>query len=141
LGVAGRDQPPRLRRHEPDRGPRDGVVRVRVTDSAARRRDDGARPGLARREDRDARRTERPQAHLPEHACGGLDGLPTELADREHPVIAKPHVDWFAISPELVLLGVSALAIFAAVLVPRWLRKALAAFVCAGGFLGAFVAA
>ena len=56
-------------------------------------------------------------------------------------MIAKPHIDWFAISPELVLLGVSALAIFAAVLVPRWLRKALAAFVCAGGFLGAFVAA
>ena len=56
-------------------------------------------------------------------------------------MIAKPHVDWFAISPELVLLGVAALALFIAVLVPRWLRKALAAFVCAGGFLGAFVAA
>jgi NADH-quinone oxidoreductase subunit N len=56
-------------------------------------------------------------------------------------VISKPHVDWFAISPELVLLGVSALALFIAVLVPRWARKALAAFVCAGGFLGAFVAA
>ena len=56
-------------------------------------------------------------------------------------MISKPHVDWFAISPELVLLGVSALALFVAVLVPRWARKALAAFVCAGGFLGAFVAA
>jgi NADH-quinone oxidoreductase subunit N len=56
-------------------------------------------------------------------------------------VIVKPHVDWFAISPELVLLGVAALALFVAVLVPRWARKALAAFVCAGGFLGAFVAA
>ena len=56
-------------------------------------------------------------------------------------MISKPHVDWFAISPELVLLGVAALALFVAVLVPRWLRKALAAFLCAGGFLGAFVAA
>ena len=56
-------------------------------------------------------------------------------------MIAKPHVDWFAISPELVLLGVSALALFVAVLAPRWTRRALAAFVCAGGFLGAFVAA
>jgi hypothetical protein len=54
-------------------------------------------------------------------------------------VIVKPHVDWFAISPELVLLGVAALALFIAVLAPRWARKALAAFVCAGGFLGAFV--
>jgi NADH-quinone oxidoreductase subunit N len=56
-------------------------------------------------------------------------------------VISKPHVDWFALSPELVLLGVSALALFIAVLVPRWARRALAATVCALGFVGAFVAA
>jgi NADH-quinone oxidoreductase subunit N len=56
-------------------------------------------------------------------------------------VISKPHVDWFALSPELVLLGVSALALFIAVLVPRWARRALAATVCGLGFVGAFVAA
>ena len=55
--------------------------------------------------------------------------------------ISTPSVDWFALSPELVLLGVSALALLAAVLVPPRLRRPLAALVCAGGFAGAFVAA
>ncbi|HYZ76694.1 MAG TPA: NADH-quinone oxidoreductase subunit N [Gaiellaceae bacterium] len=56
-------------------------------------------------------------------------------------MISKPHVDWFALSPEFVLLGASALALFVAVLVPRWARRALSAVVCALGFAGAFVAA
>jgi NADH-quinone oxidoreductase subunit N len=56
-------------------------------------------------------------------------------------VISKPHIDWFALSPELVLLGASGLALFVAVLVPRWARRALAAVTCALGFAGAFVAA
>jgi NADH-quinone oxidoreductase subunit N len=56
-------------------------------------------------------------------------------------VISTPHVDWFALSPELVLLGVSGLALFIAVLLPRWARKPLAALVCAAGFVGAFATA
>jgi NADH-quinone oxidoreductase subunit N len=54
--------------------------------------------------------------------------------------IATPSVDWFQLSPVLALLGASALALLAAVLVPRGLRRPVAAFVCAGGFLGALVA-
>jgi NADH-quinone oxidoreductase subunit N len=53
----------------------------------------------------------------------------------------RPPVDWFALTPELVLLGASGLALFAAVLGPRWLRTPIAAFICALGFAGAFVAA
>jgi NADH-quinone oxidoreductase subunit N len=52
-----------------------------------------------------------------------------------------PAVDWFALSPELVLLGASGIALLAAVLAPARLRRALAALVCAAGFAGAFVAA
>jgi NADH-quinone oxidoreductase subunit N len=53
----------------------------------------------------------------------------------------RPHVDWFALTPVLVLLGASSVSLFAAVLVPRGLRRPLAALVCALGFAGAFVAA
>jgi NADH-quinone oxidoreductase subunit N len=56
-------------------------------------------------------------------------------------VIDTPTVDWFALSPSLALLGAAAVALLGAVLVPRWLRRPLAAFACAGGYLGAFVAA
>ena len=52
-----------------------------------------------------------------------------------------PNVDWFAISPSLVLLAGGAVALLAAVLVPRWLRAPLAAFAVACSFAGAFVAA
>jgi len=55
--------------------------------------------------------------------------------------VNTPSVDWFALSPELVLLGVSAIALLFAVLLPARLRRPLGAFVCAGGYVGAFVAA
>jgi len=56
-------------------------------------------------------------------------------------VIPTPHVDWFAMSPSLALLGVAAIALLAAVLVPSGSRKAVSATVTFGGFVGAFVAA
>ncbi len=56
-------------------------------------------------------------------------------------MIRTPHVDWFALSPELALLGTGGIALMAAVLVPRSIRKPLAAIVCALGFLGAIVLA
>ncbi len=52
-----------------------------------------------------------------------------------------PSIDWFELSPELALLGVSALALLTAVLVPQAWKRPVAAFLCAGGFLGALVAA
>src|SRR5438093_8130905 len=54
--------------------------------------------------------------------------------------INTPHVDWFALSPSLALIGASALCLFVAALVPDWLRRAFAAtiafigFAVAGGF-------
>jgi NADH-quinone oxidoreductase subunit N len=54
-------------------------------------------------------------------------------------VIAKPHVDWFALSPSLALLGAAALLLLMAVLVPGRARKASSAFVCGAGFVTAFV--
>jgi len=56
-------------------------------------------------------------------------------------VINTPSVDWFALSPSLVALGAAALCLLAAVLVPSWLLRPLAAFTCALGFVGAFVTA
>jgi NADH-quinone oxidoreductase subunit N len=55
--------------------------------------------------------------------------------------IARPPVDWFALSPSLVLLGTAGICLMVAVLVPQAARKAVAATVTAGGFAGAFVAA
>ena len=55
--------------------------------------------------------------------------------------IPTPAVDWFALSPALVLLGAAAIALLAAVLVPRRVRKTFSALAVAGGFVGAFVAA
>jgi len=55
--------------------------------------------------------------------------------------IPRPPVDWFAISPSLILLGVAGLCLLIAVLVPAAARKATAATATAGGFVGAFVAA
>src|SRR5438093_173896 len=55
--------------------------------------------------------------------------------------IQRPPVDWFAISPELILLGVAGICLMVAVLVPEASRRATAATVTAGGFVGAFVVA
>jgi NADH-quinone oxidoreductase subunit N len=56
-------------------------------------------------------------------------------------VIPTPSVDWFALSPVLVLLGASGVALLGSVLVPRSWRKPLAALVGALGFAGALAAA
>jgi NADH-quinone oxidoreductase subunit N len=55
-------------------------------------------------------------------------------------VIPTPHVDWFALSTVLALLGASGIALLAAVLVPRPARRTFAAAVSALGFLGGLVA-
>jgi NADH-quinone oxidoreductase subunit N len=54
-------------------------------------------------------------------------------------VIKTPHVDWFALAPELFLLGAAGLALMAAVLLPRRWRRDFGALVAALGFAGAFV--
>ena len=56
-------------------------------------------------------------------------------------MIPRPHVDWFALSPELALLGVASLALMAAVLIPARARKPFAAAITALGYAGAGVAA
>jgi NADH-quinone oxidoreductase subunit N len=53
----------------------------------------------------------------------------------------KPSVDWYALSPELVLLGTAGLCLLAAVLTPPSWRRGLSAFVCAAGFVAAGVMA
>ena len=63
-------------------------------------------------------------------------GAPVTLA-----AIATPSIDWFALSPSLVLLGAGVLSLFAAVLLPRRWRRPFGASVCALGFAGSFVAA
>ena len=54
-------------------------------------------------------------------------------------MIATPHVDWFAISTMIVLLGASFIALLSAVLVPRSWRRPFASTVAALGFLGGIV--
>jgi NADH-quinone oxidoreductase subunit N len=54
-------------------------------------------------------------------------------------VIPRPHVDWFALAPELVLLGASGFALLGAVLIPRRERRDFGALAAALGFAGAFV--
>jgi NADH-quinone oxidoreductase subunit N len=54
-------------------------------------------------------------------------------------VIQKPHVDWFALSPELALLGAAGLLLMIAVFVPRRPRSAVAASTGFAGFVTAFV--
>ncbi len=56
-------------------------------------------------------------------------------------MIERPHIDWFAIAPELVLLGVAGILLLAAVLVPARGRRVFCALVAAGGFAGAFATA
>ncbi len=53
--------------------------------------------------------------------------------------IATPHVDWFALSTILALLGASGIALLGAVLVPRRARRAFSATVSALGFAGGIV--
>jgi NADH-quinone oxidoreductase subunit N len=55
--------------------------------------------------------------------------------------IDTPPIDWFALSPSLVLLGVAGVCLMFAVFFPRSWRKSASALVTAGGFVGAFVAA
>jgi NADH-quinone oxidoreductase subunit N len=55
-------------------------------------------------------------------------------------VIQTPHVDWFAITTLLVLLGTSFVVLLSAVLVPRALRRPFGAIVSALGFAGGIVA-
>src|SRR5205814_1515656 len=54
-------------------------------------------------------------------------------------MIPRPHVDWFALAPELVLLGAMAFALMGAVLLPRENRRDFGALAAALGFAGAFV--
>jgi NADH-quinone oxidoreductase subunit N len=55
--------------------------------------------------------------------------------------VPRPPVDWFAISPSLILLLAAGACLMVAVLVPGTARRATAATITAGGFVGAFVAA
>ena len=53
-------------------------------------------------------------------------------------VIDRPHIDWFALAPVNALLVATALALLCAVLVPRGLRRPVAAALCALGYAAAF---
>jgi NADH-quinone oxidoreductase subunit N len=55
-------------------------------------------------------------------------------------VIRTPHVDWFALSTILALLGASGIALLGAVLVPRRARRPFGAAVSGLGFAGGIVA-
>jgi NADH-quinone oxidoreductase subunit N len=50
----------------------------------------------------------------------------------------RPHVDWFVLSPELVLLGAAGVLLLAAVLVPVRARRPFSAFAAALAFATAF---
>ena len=54
-------------------------------------------------------------------------------------MIETPNVDWLALSPALSLLAAAAVALLAAVFVPRRGRRPFAAFTCAAGAIAAFV--
>ena len=53
-------------------------------------------------------------------------------------MIHGPHVDWFALSPELAPLAAAAVALLGAVLLPRRWRTPTAALVVAAGFVVSF---
>ena len=55
--------------------------------------------------------------------------------------IPTPTIDWFALSPPLILLGASAVCLLTAVLAPAAWRRLISAWATAGAFAGAFVAA
>jgi NADH-quinone oxidoreductase subunit N len=50
-------------------------------------------------------------------------------------MIAKPHVDWFALAPSLALIGASGVLLMVAVLFPPRSRRLVAAFVAFGAFV------
>jgi NADH-quinone oxidoreductase subunit N len=54
-------------------------------------------------------------------------------------MIPRPHVSWFALAPELMLLGAAGFALLAAVLIPRRNRCHYASLMVALGYAGAFV--
>ncbi len=54
-------------------------------------------------------------------------------------MIHKPHVDWFALSPSLSMLGAAGLLMMVAVFWPRRSRRDASALVAAAGFVTAFV--
>ncbi len=54
-------------------------------------------------------------------------------------MIPRPHVSWFALAPELILLGAAGFALMGAVLMPRASRRDFGALAAALGFAGAFV--
>ena len=54
-------------------------------------------------------------------------------------MIPRPHVDWFALAPELFLLGAMGFALMGAVLLPRRFRRDFGALAAAVGFAGALV--
>jgi len=54
-------------------------------------------------------------------------------------MIPRPHVSWFALAPELMMLGASGFALMGAVLLPRPNRRDFGALAAALGFAGAFV--
>jgi NADH-quinone oxidoreductase subunit N len=54
-------------------------------------------------------------------------------------VIPAPHVDWFALAPELMLLGAMGFALIGAVLLPKENRRDFGALAAALGFAGALV--
>jgi NADH-quinone oxidoreductase subunit N len=56
-------------------------------------------------------------------------------------VIDTPSVDWLALSPTVALFSASGLALLAAVAVPEWMRKAVAAACALAGFVSAAVLA
>ena len=56
-------------------------------------------------------------------------------------MIAKPHIDWFALAPELALLAAAGVLLMAAVFVPARARRGVAAFFGFAGFATAFVLA
>src|ERR1051326_3962270 len=52
-------------------------------------------------------------------------------------MIHRPHVDWFALAPINSLLAAAAIALLAAVLIPRRTRRTTGAAVCALGYVTA----
>ena len=76
-------------------------------------------------------------AGISSHSFAG--DSPTTGSQGAVQVIATPHIDWFAISTILVLLGASFIALLCAVLVPRRIRRVTAASVAALGFVGGLV--
>ena len=56
-------------------------------------------------------------------------------------VIATPPVDWYALTPILILLGATAVCLLAAVLLPLGWKRPFSAIVTGGAFVAAFIVA